>query len=157
MANQSIASKCFDLLRPSAEELGLILWDVRYVKEGQGRYLRIIIDKDGGVGMEDCVSMSRAAEAILDETDPIPDSYNLQVQSPGLERDISRPEHFARYLGQSVKLKLHAAYEGQKVFCGELSGYDPESGSVTIELPDGTGMTCEPNEIAYVRADDDIY
>ncbi len=157
MANQSIASKVYDLILPAAESLGLILWDVRYVKEGQGRYLRLIIDKDGGVGMEDCVNMSHAADSILDEADPIPDSYNLQVQSPGPERDITRPEHFARYMGQPVRLKLHAAYEGQKLFAGELSGYDPESGSVSIELPDGAEMTCESKEIAWVRADDDVY
>ena len=156
MAERSVASRVFDIAAPIAERLGLILWDVRFVKEGAARRLRVIIDKDGGVGMQDCVDMSRALDDVLDNADFLNMSYNLQVQSPGPGRELKRPEHFARYIGQSVIIKLHAAYNGVKVFAGELASYDEDTGAVTIILPDDTAMTCESGELAYVKADDDF-
>ena len=86
-----------NLAAPIAESLGLMLWDVRIVNEGGRRILRITVDKDGGVDMDDCVNMHHAIDAPLDELDPIEESYNLQISSPGLERELIRPEHFMKF------------------------------------------------------------
>ena len=84
----------WDIAAPIAEQLGLDIWDIRFVKEGADWFLRIFIDKDGGVTIEDCENMSRAMDAPLDEADPIPQSYCLEVSSPGVERELTRDSHF---------------------------------------------------------------
>lgn len=80
-----------------AEELGLVLWDVRFVKEGATWYLRYIIDKEEGVSIDDCVEMSRRLNPILDEADPIPQAYCMEVSSQGLNRELVKPAHFAAF------------------------------------------------------------
>ena len=86
-----VAAVCYALAQPVAEELGLMLWDVRFVKEGATWYLRFIIDKEEGVGIDDCVAMSRRMDKLLDEADPVPQSYVMEVESPGIERELTRP------------------------------------------------------------------
>ena len=88
------------LAKPVVEQMGLQLWDVRFEKEGASWYLRIFIDKEGGVTIDDCENLSRAMDQILDDADPISQSYYLEVSSPGIGRDLVRPWHFQRYLGQ---------------------------------------------------------
>ena len=88
---------CTRLARPVAEELGLQLWDVRFVKEGADWYLRFFIDREGGVTINDCEEMSRRLDKLLDEADPIACSYCLEVSSPGVERELIRPEHFEQF------------------------------------------------------------
>ena len=119
-----IADEVRRLAEPVAEELALEVWDVEFVKEAGTRYLRVYIDRDGGIGIEDCERFSRAMDSVLDEADPIDESYCFEVSSPGVERVLKRPEHFLRYLGQPATVRLYSAVEGQKTWAGVLAGYD---------------------------------
>ncbi|NCC68081.1 MAG: ribosome maturation factor RimP [Clostridia bacterium] len=118
--------------KPIVEQLGCELWDVEYVKEAGQFILRLYIDKDGGVSIDDCEAVSRAIDPILDEKDPISDSYVFEVSSAGLERQLKRPEHFAKFMGETVELKLYKAVNGAKVFSGTLDGYD--NGNITLTV-----------------------
>ena len=97
------------LAKPIVEARGCSLWDVEYVREGADYILRVAIDKEGGVDIDDCEAISRALDPILDEHDPIPDRYQFEVCSAGLERALKRPEDFARFLGSPVTVKLYRA------------------------------------------------
>ena len=121
------------LAQPIAESLGLMLWDVRFVKEGALWYLRIFIDKPEGVGIEDCEAMSRAVNGPLDELDPIEQSYCLEVSSPGINRELVRPEHFEAFLDCFVIVKLIRPLEdGSREVGGILRSYH-EDGSIVLQ------------------------
>ena len=137
------------LAEPLAARQGLELWDVEYVKEAGQWYLRIYIDKpEGAVGIDDCEAFSRAFDPILDEADPIEGSYVFEVSSAGAERVLKRPSDFARFLGETVEVKLYQAKNGAKTHIGVLKAY--EGGGVTIET--GGGETTFPREsVAQVR------
>lgn len=142
---KNIADTVRDLVSPTADELGYTLWDVEYVKEGADMILRITIDKPEGIDIEDCEKMSRAIDPIIDEADPIEVSYRMEVSSPGVERVLSRPEHFEMCMGEKVELKLYAPKDGQKQFVGILSGY--ENGDVTLTVGD-ENITFEKASVA---------
>lgn len=127
-----IAQRVYDLALPLAQSQGVELWDVDYVKEGGQWFLRVYIDKDGGVGIDDCERFSRAFDPMLDEADPIPGSYVFEVSSAGAERELKRPSDFERFLGSHVEVKLYKAVAGQKTFTGTLSAY--ENGDVTVTV-----------------------
>ena len=152
MAKNTV-SAVWELAEPLAEELGLILWDVVFEKEGANYYLRIIIDKEDGVGIDDCVNMSHAIDKPLDDANIIDRQYNLQVSSPGIERKLTRDFHFECAIDEKVIVRLIRPFEGQREFKGVLIDYS-ESGAVTIEFPDETTMTAEKKEIAFVKLDD---
>ena len=118
--------------KPIVEQLGCELWDVEYVKEAGQYILRLYIDKDSGVSIDDCESVSRAVDPILDEKDPISDSYVFEVSSAGLERQLKRQEHFEKFMGKTVELKLYKPINGAKVFSGTLDGYD--NGNITLTV-----------------------
>lgn len=101
----STVEKVWDIAKPVADSLGLKLWDIRFLKEGASWYLRIYIDKDGGVSIDDCENMSRGVDKPLDTADPIEQSYYLEVSSPGIERELTRQEHFKLCMGQKIKLR----------------------------------------------------
>jgi len=136
------------LAAPIVEEQGCSLWDVEYVKEAGTWYLRVLIDKEGGVDIDDCEAVSRAVDPVLDEKDPIPESYRFEVCSAGLERQLKRPSDFERYLGEPVLVKLYRPRDGQKEFPGRLVRY--EDGAVTIEMR-GREVTFDKAEVALVR------
>lgn len=142
----------WQIAEPIAQSLGLELWDVRFVKEGVSWYLRIFIDKEGGVGIEDCENMSRAIDGPLDEADPIEQSYCLEVSSPGIERELVRDEHFERYKGEKVIVKLIRPYEGRRDFRGVLEKYDGKN--ITVRLENGEGLCFEKKEASYIKLDD---
>lgn len=148
----NVVNAVWEIAAPLAAGLGLILWDVRYVKEGANWYLRIIIDKPGGVSIDDCVAMNDALDAPLDAADPIPQSYNLQVASAGLERELTRDFHFRMFLGEKIQLRLRVGYNGAKKHKCTLAGY--ADGSVTVVFADGETHTFPKNEVAGVRLDD---
>lgn len=127
-----IAQKVYELAQPLAREQGLELWDVEYVKEAGQWFLRVYIDRDGGIGINDCEAFSRAFDPVLDEADPIPGSYVFEVSSAGAERELKRPSDFEKFLGSPVELKLYRAVDGQKTFPGTLEAYD--DGDVTLRL-----------------------
>jgi ribosome maturation factor rimP len=149
----NVAGRVFDLACPVAENLGLTVWDVRYVKEGASYYLRIYIDKPGGIGIDDCTKMSQAMDPVLDEADLIDRAYYLEVCSTGLERELNRDEHFELMRGREVNVSLYKAKDGVKRFCGVLSRHDKES--VTI-LCGGEEITFLKSEISKVKLNDGI-
>lgn len=140
------------MAEPVAESLGLRLWDVRFVKEGASWYLRVFIDKDGGVDINDCVNMTHALNEPLDEADPIEVSYCLEVSSPGIERDLTRDEHFEAMKGEKIKLRLIRPDENkQREFSGTLLNY--EDGNITVSV-DGEERVFVKKETAWVKLDD---
>lgn len=149
-----VAATCRRLAQPVAEELGLTLWDVRFVKEGASWYLRYWIDKDGGADLNDCVALSRRLNTLLDEADPIPQSYSLEVSTPGVERELTRPEHFAYCEGWAVVVRLYHAVDGEREFAGILLPL-AEDGSVCIETEEGEQLTFAKKEVSLVHVLDD--
>lgn len=135
---KNIAGVVWDLVAPVADALGYMIWDVEYVKEGSTMILRVTIDKEEGITIEDCEKMHRAIDPIIDEADPIEDSYNLEVSSPGVERLLTRPEHFALMEGAEVEIRLFAALPDRpaigaaKVFKGILKEFDGQNILVDI-------------------------
>ena len=111
-------------------EQGCSLWDVEYVREAGTYYLRVYIDKEGGVSINDCEAISRALDPILDEEDPIPDSYVFEVGSAGAERELKRPSDFEKFMGSEVEVRIYSPVNGQKSFVGTLKSY--EDGNITI-------------------------
>lgn len=134
--------------KPIVEAAGCQLWDVEYVREGSQRYLRIYIDKDEGIDISDCEKIHRAIDPILDEKDPIAESYHFEVCSAGIERTLKRPEDFARFMGSPVLVKLYRPRDGLKEIPGTLRGY--ADGKVTVEAGKQT-VTFEKSEVALVR------
>ena len=149
----SPAAVCYALALPLAQQLGLQLWDVRFVKEGASWYLRVFIDKPQGVTISDCVDMTHLLDPVLDEADPIDQSYCLEVSSPGIEREFSRPEHFAQFIGSPVTVRLFEAREGEKEWLGLLEAYQDD----ILTLSDGTGntITFTKKEMASVHLCED--
>ena len=134
--------------KPIVEENGCSLWDVEYVREGAERYLRLYIDKDGGVDIADCEKIHRAVDPVLDERDPIAESYIFEVCSAGLERALKRPSDFERFTDSPVLVKLYRPRNGLKEIPGILRGY--EDGRVTVQAGKET-ITFEKSEVALVR------
>ncbi len=145
---------CRALAEPFAEQLGLFLWDVRFVKEGASWYLRFLIDKDGGVTIDDCVALSRLLNPALDEADPIAQSYCLEVMSPGIERELTRPEHFEAYLDCAIVVKLIRPRDGVREFAGILTAY-ADDGTVTILTEEEDTVSFEKKDIALVHVIDE--
>ncbi|MGN0491160.1 ribosome maturation factor RimP [Ruminococcus sp.] len=147
-------SKVWELCEPIVKDFGLSLWDVRYVKEGADWYLRIFIDKEGGVDITDCEKVSRAINTPLDELDPIENAYCLEVCSPGIERELVRDEHFMQFIGADIMVKMRRPIEGiGKDFCGVLKGYD--DGMVTISDHSGENeVTISKKDAAWIKLDD---
>ena len=133
---------------PVVEEAGCGLWDVEYVREAGTWFLRVYIDKDGGVDILDCENVSRKLSDLLDEADPIEGSYTLEVSSAGAERPLKRPSDYEKFMGSPVAVKLYKAKNGHKEFAGVLAGY--ENGDVTITVGD-TAMTFAKDEVALCR------
>ena len=142
----------WDIVEPFAEELGLKIWDVRFLKEGSSWFLRIFIDKDGGVSIDDCVDLTHAINKPLDEADPIEQAYFLEVSSPGVERDLVRDEHFEAYIGEKIKVKMIRPVEGKREFNGILADYS--DGNITISLEDESGFTFTKKEASWIKVDD---
>ena len=139
-----------ELAAPLIAERGCALWDVEYVREAGTWYLRVLLDKEGGVDILDCEEISRKLSDALDEIDPIEESYTLEVGSAGAERPLKRPEDFTRFIGSPVLAKLYRAVEGRKEFPGVLTAYDAESGAVTVDVK-GQTFTFPKKDIALVR------
>ena len=137
-----------ELALPLVEQAGCSLWDVEYVREAGTWYLRVLIDCEGGVSINQCEAVSRPLSDLLDEKDPIEGSYVLEVGSAGADRALKKPEHFEKCMGQEVELRLYRAVEGSKEHRGTLIGYD--KGDVTISTPNGE-QTFAKKDIGKVR------
>ena len=150
------AKNVVSLVTPLAEqvagELGYIVWDIDYVKEGTEWFLRIDIDKDGGVSIDDCVDFTHAINKPLDEADPIEQAYCLEVSSPGIERELVRDEHFEKSLGKKVMLKTIRPVDGEREFKGILEAFD--GAAVTVKVNDESGKVFTVKETAWIKLDD---
>ena len=116
-----------------AQELSLELWDIRLETEAGEKYLRFFVDKAGGVNIEDCERFHRAIDPVLDEHDPIPSAYMLEVSSPGIERELRRPEHFSSHIGREVSVKLFKGQDGKKQLRGALQAADESYVTLIID------------------------
>ncbi|MBO5494850.1 MAG: ribosome maturation factor RimP [Eubacterium sp.] len=145
-------SKVTEIVEPFAKELGLELWDVRFLKEGTEWFLRIFIDKDGGVSIDDCVDLTHAITKPLDEADPISQAYTFEVCSPGIERELVSDRHFEKYVGSPVMMRLIRPIDKVRDFNGILKSYD--GGELTLTLTDGSEITVNKKETSYVKLDD---
>ena len=143
-----ITERVFDLARPVVEEEGCSLWDVEYLREAGTWYLRIYIDKEGGVSIDDCERISRRLDPILDEADPIPESYVFEVGSAGADRELKRASDFSQFMGAEIEVKLYKPLDGSKSFVGKLTGYD--EGTVVLDWR-GKELRFAPSQIAQVR------
>ena len=132
---KNIAGNVRLLAEPLAEELGYFVWDVEFVTEGARRILRITIDNEEGITIEDCEKFHRAIDTILDEADPIEEAYYLEVSSPGIERELKNEMHLSACEGWQVEVKLYAPLDGSKVFRGELC--ECPEGHIVIKTADG--------------------
>jgi len=146
-------SKVTDLVAKLAEnavkEAGCELWDVEYVREAGEWYLRLYLDKEGGVDIMDCEAVSRVVSDLLDEADPIEGSYTFEVSSAGAERQLKRPGDFERFMGSDVLVKLYKAKDGRKEFAGTLTGYGAD-GSISIRVGNAE-LTFAKAEVALCR------
>ena len=134
--------------KPIVESFGCSLWDVEFVREGSEQYLRLYVEKEGGIDIEDCEKIHRAVDPILDEKDPIPTSYHFEVCSAGLERTLKRPGDFERFLGSPILVKLYRPRNGLKEIPAILRGY--EDGCITVEAGKET-IQFQKSEVALVR------
>ena len=137
MKRTEIEERTTELVMPIIEEGGYSLWDVEYVKEGPDFILRVYADKEGGIGIDDCVAISRKLSDKLDEADMIEEAYILEVSSPGLTRPLDDISDYIRYQGEKIDVKLFKADEsGTKSFTGII--VSAEDGRVVFEKEDGT-------------------
>lgn len=146
--NKNIAAVVKELVSPMADEMGYYLWDVEFVKEGADKYLRITLDNEEGITIEDCEKFHRAIDPLLDEADPISEAYILEVSSPGIERELKTAAHIEACEGWDVEVRLYAARNGSKVFRGVLCGYD-EQDNIVIEAGEEK-ISFKPDEIAKI-------
>ena len=138
-----------ELAAPAIAEAGCTLWDVEYVKEAGTWYLRVLLDKEGGVDILDCEAVSRKVSDLLDEVDPIESSYMFEVSSAGAERQLKRPSDFERFMGSPVLVKTYKNRDGRKEFAGILAGY--EDGAVVLDMGGELPVRFEKAEVALVR------
>ena len=147
-SGKNIASTVSELVTPIAEEMGFFIWDVEFVKEGADKYLRITLDNEDGININDCEAFHRAIDPVLDEADPISESYILEVSSPGIERELKYPEHIDACEGWDVEVKLYAPMNGTKQYRGVLVGYD-EDGNIAVEIGEET-VAFKPDQVAKI-------
>ena len=122
-----------NLLEPSVERLGYELVDLEVRLGGKGGLVRLYIDKPDGIDLEDCEKVSLAVSALLDVEDPVPGNYNLEVSSPGLDRKLTKVEHFQRFAGEAVKVQMRFPIEGRRRFRGTLVSSDEENIVVEVD------------------------
>lgn len=147
-SSKNIAATVAELIAPTVNELGYLIWDVEYVKEGADYYLRITIDNENGIDIIDCEKVHRAVDPLLDEADPIEESYHLEVSSPGVERELKYDWHFEEFMGCEVEIKLYAPLDGVKSAVGELVSYSEDG----IAIKQGEKETVFPLEkVAKVK------
>ena len=139
--------------KPVVEAHGCQLWDVEYVREGSERFLRLYLDKEGGVDINDCENVSRATDPLIDEADPITQAYYYEVSSPGIGRDLVRPWHFDKYMGQDIEVRLIRAENGQREFMGALLSHD--DASVTLRIGEEE-KTFVKKDCAFIRLYEEI-
>lgn len=151
-AKTNTVTRVREIIEPYAKELGLEIWDIKFAKEGTDWYLRIFIDKEGGVSIDDCVDLTHAVTKPLDDADPISQSYILEVSSPGVERELTRDEHFEKYIGSPVMLRLIRPVDNVRDFNGVLTKYENSVAEITSQ--DGKILSVNKKDAVYIKLDD---
>mgnify|MGYP002409352979 CR=1 FL=1 len=146
--SRRIVEQVQKLIAPAIADLGYDLVDVEYKRESQGMVLTVYIDKHGGVSLDDCEHVSSAIDPVLDQHDPIPDSYYLSVSSPGLDRPLKTNADFDRHIGNSVDIRLYKAIDKKKTFTGVLASYDKDVVTITI---DGSAQAFNRADIGSIK------
>ena len=146
---KSIEAAIEELVSPIVDDKGFEIVDIEYVKEAGEYYLRVFLDKDGGISLNDCEAVSRELSEILDVKDPIKDNYFLEVSSPGLDRPLKKDKDFVRYQGRDVEIKLYKPLNGSKQFEGELVGLNEDKNIVVII--DDNEVEFNKKDVALVR------
>lgn len=127
MKNDALVTQIYEMVKPISDELNYEIYHVEYVKENGEYYLRIYIEKEGGITLSDCEALSRRVSDLMDEKDPIPEAYFLEVSSPGLNRTLFTETHYKRFVGREVMVKLTKAVEGKKSIKGILKEVNEEN------------------------------
>ena len=146
---KSIEQTIEELVSPIVDDKGFEIVDIEYVKEAGEYYLRIFLDKEGGISLNDCESVSRELSEILDVKDPIKDNYFLEVSSPGLDRPLKKDKDFLRYKGRDIEIKLYKPLNGSKQFEGQLVGLDEDKNIVVVI--DNNEVEFNKKDVALVR------
>lgn len=147
---KNIAGRVQELLEPTIEGLGYVLWDVEYVKEGAEWFLRITLDNEEGININDCERVHMEISPMLDDADPIEGSYRLEVSSPGIERDLKNPMHYNACIGWDVEVRLFTAFEGRKAIKGILAGYNSEDNTFIIN-ENGNDIVLEKSLVSKIK------
>ena len=149
MAFSKLEQQILEMAESVAVENGCYIFDVEYLKEGKTRTLRIYADREEtGISLDECEIISRSLSDLLDESDPIRENYMLEVSSPGIERRLTQPWHFEKYIGKMVDIGLYKAVDGAKQISGVLHAYSDED--ITLETDKGN-MTIMQSETANVK------
>ncbi|RKD27745.1 ribosome maturation factor RimP [Caminicella sporogenes DSM 14501] len=138
-----------ELIVPFTEDKNLDLVDIEFVKEGQHRYLRVYLDKEGGLSLDDCQEASEYLSKKLDELDPIKESYFLEVSSPGIDRPLKRDKDFEKYKGELVEVRLYHPMDGQKIFEGKLLGL--ENNKIIIDIEKKGSISIPRDKVSLVK------
>lgn len=146
---KSIELTIEELVSPIVDDKGFEIVDIEYVKEAGEYYLRIFLDKEGGISLNDCESVSRELSEILDIKDPIKDNYFLEVSSPGLDRPLKKDKDFLRYKGRDIEIKLYKPLNGSKQFEGQLVGLNEDKNIVVVI--DNNEVEFNKKDVALVR------
>lgn len=152
---KSTTEKVCDIAKPLADALGLNIWDIVFKKEGSSWVLRIYIDKAGGIGIDDCVDMTKAINPILDKLDPIPQEYTLEVSSPGINRKLTKQEHFDAFIGAPLTVRLIRPLEdGTKELEGILLNAD--NTAIELQISDEISVTIDKKEYSSAALNEEI-
>ena len=146
---KSIEATIEEIVQPIVDEKNFEIVDIEYVKEAGEYYLRVYLDKEGGISLSDCEVVSRELSEILDKKDPIKENYFLEVSSPGLDRPLKKDKDFVRYAGRDVEIKLYKPWNGSKQFEGELVGLTEEN-NIRVII-DGNEVDFTKKEVALIR------
>jgi len=133
---ETVAKRVWEVAEPLVRDEGLEVVDVEYRREPRGMMLRLFVDREGGVSLDDLTRVSRQLGDVLDANDVVPGAYTLELSSPGINRRLRRPDHFSRYIGEKVRVKLTNAKDGRRTFVGRLE----EVGESGISVADQTGV-----------------
>jgi len=148
LSNSNLESNIAQIINPKLVELGIELVDINYTREGGHWYLRVFIDKPEGIGLEDCQLVSENIDPLLDEHDPIPHAYSLEVSSPGLDRPLKKPSDYVKFTGKKIKLITFAPVENQRKFKGKIIGFD--NNLITLDI-DGASVVLPLEQVASAR------
>ncbi len=152
---KSTTERVYDIAKPLADALGLHIWDIIFKKEGSSWVLRIYIDKAGGIGIDDCVDMTKAINPELDRLDPIPQEYTLEVSSPGINRKLTKREHFDAFIGAPLTVRLIRPLEdGTKEIEGILLNAD--NTSIELQINDDTSVTIDKKEYSSAALNEEL-